>query len=138
MFSYFSRNKLDFLGHKMEANLKGKMDPKLTDGKMNGEFDIHLPNDHYLAGKLDRELHVVNDVGNGNAHLTLEHRPKKSGPAHKLDIKAHAKDTSFKNKVFDLTYNIVAENLEGKHLKADLICKHNHEGEKHNSVYKVR
>lgn len=134
-----SKNSIDFLGNKMEANVKGKMDGQMMDGKIDGDFDVLLPNGHYITGKMFRELHKSDkNLYNGNGHIALEHRPKKDGPGYKLDVKAQVKDTDANRKDFDLSYNVLARNYDGKDFQADIVLKHTHSGEQHSSVYKVR
>lgn len=132
------------MGHKMEANAKGTMKRwKLwKDGEINGEFDVLFPNGHYITGKMDRNVHPSeNNAYSGKAHLSLAHYPKKGGPAHKMEYKFQMKDTNLKtaeHPKYDLVYNFMLENLDGKNILSDLVLKHGHQGEQHNSLLKSK
>lgn len=123
----------------MSFNLKGHMDGKLMDGKMNGEFDLTLPNKYYAHGKLDRQVKTKDNIINANAHLVLEAKTSKDAPkACTFDIKGKAVDTNIKEHVFDYEFNIVAKDHTDKDVKVDLVLKHKHDGDKKKSLYKVR
>ncbi|GLV37036.1 apolipophorin [Carabus blaptoides fortunei] len=136
--SFESKNKIQFVNHKLEANAKGKMDGKFDDGTMSGDFDVLLPNGHYITGNLNRELHVVSGVANGHAEVSLQCSETKGAPAKKLSIKGEVKNTNFKKHIVDLLYHIVAENHDGKNIQADIKLVHNHDGTKHNSLVKTK
>lgn len=133
-----SKNKADLLGHTMSFNVKGNMDGSFRDGKMNGEFDVTLPNKYYMHGKLDRQIKTKDDIMNGNAHAFVEMKTSKDAPkGMKLDIKGKAVDSNPREHVFDFTWNIVASNHDDKDVKLDIEMKHKHEGDKKKSLYKV-
>ncbi|XP_044260123.1 apolipophorins [Tribolium madens] len=135
-----SKNFIDFFGKKLEANVKGNQQGDLSNGKINGEAEVTLPNQCYFAGKLDRQLKTVDHVLNGQAIASVEYRPNKNQPGNKFTIKGHLKDTNPTEKIFDVNYQILAESASGKNLNVDLAVKRVPQGDKfftqiHNKIY---
>lgn len=131
------RNKLDFFSHTMTANAKGKHDGTFVHGTQEGDFEIVLPNGHVITGLLDRDCKLQDKPGHGKMHVNLAHQESAGGPKRFVDLKAEAKDVDVKHRYADVIYHLVAENVDGKNIKADVHVDHDHNDGKHNSVYKV-
>ncbi|RZC36402.1 apolipophorin, partial [Asbolus verrucosus] len=124
-----SKNVIDFFGNRLEANVKGNIQGDLENGKLNGEVEVTLPNQNYLSAKINRELRNVNHVLNGNVQLTAEHRSNKNQPGNKLSVKGQLKNTNFKERVFDINYQISAERANGQNINLDLVAKRHPQGD---------
>lgn len=123
----FNRNNFVVLDYKLEANLKGNYDGNAQTGKANGEFEVTLPNNIYFVGKFNRDVKTVNDVINGYFLASLEQRDNKNVPGRKISLKGTAKDTNLKAGVFDIVYNLAADDSNGKNLSGDLSLKRSYQ-----------
>jgi hypothetical protein len=119
-----SKNKLDLFDNAFEANIKATAEGTPLEGKCTGEVDLTLPGGQYFAGKLNRELHSTNGLYNGKVFLNLEQRNNKNAPGRKLTLKGEAKNTNLKERKVDLTYNLAADDSNGKNINGDLSIKY--------------
>lgn len=114
------------MGYKLSANVKGNLEGNVQTGKANGEFEVTLPNDVYLVGKFNRDVKTVNDVINGYFVASFEQRNNKNAPGRKVSLKGTAKDTNVKSGVYDVVYNLAADDSNGKNINGDLVVKRNY------------
>lgn len=110
-------------GKKVEVNVQGALQGQFNNGKQNGEVEIILPNEFYILGKLNRDIKTTGDIINGNALLSLEYRKNRNAPGSKLSLKGTAKDANIKTGVYDLLYNLAADDSNGKTFNSDLGIK---------------
>lgn len=96
-------------------------------GKANGELEVTLPNDVYFLGKFNRDVKTVNDVINGYFVASLEQRSNKNAPGRKISLKGTAKDTNVRASIFDIVYNLAADDSNGKNFNTDLTIKRNYQ-----------
>lgn len=125
MVTIVFRTNFNVLDYKLDAILKGNYEGNAQTGKANGEFEITLPNDYYFIGKFNRDVKTVNDVINGYFLASLEARENKNVAGRKVSLKGTAKDTNLKAGVFDIVYNLAADDSNGKNLNGDLVLKKN-------------
>ncbi|KAJ8916580.1 hypothetical protein NQ315_000224 [Exocentrus adspersus] len=118
-----SKNQLNLLGQKLEVNFKGSKTGDDRNGKVNGEVEVTLPNDQYLLGKVSCDHKLANDVLNGQSQASLEYRTNKNASGRKVSIKTTAKDTNPKKGVYDIEYNLAADDSNGKNINADIVFK---------------
>ncbi|XP_023030403.2 retinoid- and fatty-acid binding glycoprotein apolipophorin [Leptinotarsa decemlineata] len=124
-----SKNSVVVLGKKLEANLKASNVWDNQNEKLNGEIELILPNDQYVLGKVHRDAKRVNEVLNGQAQASLEYRKNKNAAGRKVSIKSTYVNTNLVEAVYDVTYNIAADDSNGKNINADLVFKSKKEGE---------
>ncbi|XP_068902272.1 apolipophorins [Tenebrio molitor] len=118
-----SKNLVDIFGEKLEAGVKCQHQFSDEISKIDTEVEVTLPNHHYLAAKLNRDLRNVKNVLNGNVQASLEHRANKNQPGNKLTVKGQLKNTNPEEKIFDINYQISAERSNGQNLNVDLGVK---------------
>jgi hypothetical protein len=118
-----SKNLVDIFGEKLEAGVKCQHQFSDEVSKIDTEVEVTLPNHHYLAAKLNRDLRNVKNVLNGNVQASLEHRANKNQPGNKLTVKGQLKNTNPEEKIFDVNYQISAERSNGQNLNVDLGVK---------------
>ena len=118
-----SKNFIDVFGEKLEVNVKGSQQGEVTNGKTVGEVEVTLPNQHYFAGKLNREIKSVNNVLNGNVVASVEHRAIKNQPGNKVTLKGQFRDVKPDENIYDLSYQLLAEKSDGRNLNVDLNAK---------------
>lgn len=110
-------------GKKFEVNVQGALQGQLNNGKQNGEVEIILPNELYILGKINRDIKTTGDVINGNAIASLEYRKNRNAPGSKISLKGTAKNANIKTGVYDLVYNLAADDSNGKTFNSDLGIK---------------
>ncbi|XP_044727273.1 apolipophorins isoform X2 [Chrysoperla carnea] len=128
-----SKNKVDVLGQVLEANVDGNIHGKINNGLVTGKFDVTLPTGQYLAGKLNRQLSIVQNVVNGQIGAELEVRLKKQDKGHKLVATAVVKDTNYADHIVDLSGSLNAIKNDGQNVQINGGIKHSHAGDKHKS-----
>lgn len=118
-----SKNLLDIFGSKLEANIKGNQDGDWENGKINGEADVTLPNNQYIAGKFNRQAQLANNLKNINELVTLDYRVYKNKPGNKLSLSAQIKNTNLEENIFDVQYVLNGEKANGQNLNVALNIK---------------
>lgn len=134
----YCRNNLNFFDQKLDVSLKAVKDGDTFNGKQNAEIEITLPNDLYLAGKMDRQFRTVDDAVTGVGFLQLEKRDNKNTPGVKLTFKTDVKNTNCKEHIYDLVHHFTFENGNGKNFVLDTTARRNKEGDKHNVYAQVK
>ncbi|CAG9820471.1 unnamed protein product, partial [Phaedon cochleariae] len=124
-----SRNSIDVLGRKLEANIKGSKSGDLSSGKVNGEIEVILPTDQYLLGKVSCDHKDSNRILNGHSLVSLEYRQNKNTNGRKVSVSTTYKDTNPDEGVYDTTVNVAADDSNGKNINGDFVFKSGKQGE---------
>lgn len=111
--------------------MKGTGEGDLRNGKHDGELEITFPSGRYYLVKLNR-LVKTNDEGivSGNIQWVHDLRQNKNTPGKTITIKGDLKNFDQKKKFIDVSYNIAADNGEGKNLNVDLKLVRQPKGER--------
>lgn len=134
-----SKNYVDLLNHKLEVNVKGtKVGHLSSDGKLNGDIEIILPNEYYLLAKTDVTRSFINNVLNLDSALSIEARKNKNTAGRKLVYSSKYKNTNFVEHNWDIHHTLSADNGDGKTLALDLIGKNHKNGETHDYNYEAK
>ncbi|KAJ8984123.1 hypothetical protein NQ317_017333 [Molorchus minor] len=124
-----SKNQIQILDKKMEVNVKGTRTGDDRNGKVNGEIEVTLPNDQYLLGKLSSDHKVNNELLNAHGQASLEYRKNKNAAGRKVSIKSVYKNTNPNDGLYDVEYNLAADDSNGKNINADIAFKSSKQGE---------
>ncbi|KAG5899642.1 hypothetical protein JTB14_036015 [Gonioctena quinquepunctata] len=124
-----SKNSITVLGKKLEANLKSSRTADDENEKLNGEVEVILPNNQYLLGKVNQDFKYSTGILNGVGASSLEYRKNKNAAGRKISVKGTFVNTNWKEALYDATYNIAADDSNGKNINADLSFKSLKQGE---------
>lgn len=125
-----SKNSLNLLGKVLEVNLQGNKNWNEADGKHNAEIEIILPNDQYLLGKANGHYTRHGEAFNGQGLASLEYRKNKNNAGRKLSLSSNYKNVDPKAGLYDITYNIAADDANGNNINTDLTFKVQKQAEK--------
>ncbi|KAJ8950746.1 hypothetical protein NQ318_011239 [Aromia moschata] len=123
-----SKNQVHVLDKKLEVNVKGTRTGDDNVGKFNGEVEITLPNEQYLLGKLGSDHRLNNELLNGQGQASLEYRKNKNAPGRKVSINSVYRNTNPKEGLYDVEYNLAADDSNGKNINADIGFKSTKQG----------
>lgn len=124
-----SKNNINLLNKKLSFNVNGQKTGDESNGKVSGEIELTLPDEQYVLGKLNSERKTVKDLINGHGVASIEYRKNKNAAGQKASIEATYKNTDPKQGLYDVTYNLAADDSNGKNINADIIIKRSKQGD---------
>ncbi|CAG9832524.1 unnamed protein product [Diabrotica balteata] len=125
-----TKNSVNLLGKVLEVNLNAAKSGDAENKKYNGEVEVILPNDQYLQGKVNGAYNKRNDILNGQGQASVEYRKNKNTPGRKLSLSGKYNNVNVKEGVYDVSYNLAADDASGRNVNADLNVKVLKEGER--------
>ncbi|XP_028142993.1 apolipophorins isoform X2 [Diabrotica virgifera virgifera] len=125
-----TKNSVNLLGKVLEVNLNVAKSGDAENKRYNGEVEVILPNDQYLQGKVNGAYNTRNDILNGQGQASVEYRKNKNTPGRKLSLSGKYNNVNIKEGVYDVSYNLAADDASGRNVNADLNVKVSKEGER--------
>ncbi|CAK9823680.1 unnamed protein product [Anthophora retusa] len=122
-----TKNILEILTHKFEVNGKGNLQGTLSNGQLQIEMDVTLPNGRYLVYKGKRNSVKKDNKYDIQVDSELIDHEKKDGPARKLSYTTDVKDLNTQDLTFQGNSKLKYVNPEGKDTQIAWTGKHLHQ-----------
>ncbi|XP_017879492.1 apolipophorins [Ceratina calcarata] len=125
-----SKNTLECLNYKLELNGKGKLEGTLTNGQLDLDIDLTLPNKRYLVYKLKRNSVNKDSKYDIQVASQLIDHEKKGGPSRKLAYTLDVKDLDPQLYTFQGKAEVKLVKTDGKDLTLSWSGKNQPKGNK--------
>ncbi|XP_017790563.1 PREDICTED: apolipophorins [Habropoda laboriosa] len=129
-----TKNVLEVLTYKFEVNAKGNLQGTFSNGQLQIEADVTLPNGRYLVYKGNRNSVKKDNTYDVQVNSELVDHEKKGGPSRKLSYVADVKDLNPQDLTFQGTSQLKCVNTDGKDTQIDWSGKHLHQPNKNKQI----
>ena len=109
-----TKNVIEVLNYKLEANVKGQLQGSLKDGQLQVEADVTLPSGRHLVYKGKRDAAKRENKYNVKVSSELTDYEQKGGPSRKLAVNLDLQDLDTVAATFKYNGNVKYVDKDGK------------------------
>jgi hypothetical protein len=132
-----SKNTIEVLNYKLEANGKGKLDGTFNEGELDLDLDITLPNGLHMVYKGKRNSAKKNDKYDIHVNAEAAIHEFKGGPVHKFTYVVDANNVNFKESTFQSNSQLKYINPNSDNIQLDVNIKHFHGIDNYKKIFEI-